>query len=197
MIWAIYFLSLLAITGVVFFALPLDVWTTVWTNCCDASGRPTRRYVIGEVRSLTRFFGQIFLFAGLLLGIALSGLILVDRLVPLPIAIDAAGQIELDSKRWKRNLSTSPDNVKAKYIGHHIASGGTKQSAQVTMRALWHLFPLIAVVSAAISILGLRLFSNGYQSAVRNFSRNESARELRRVRRHYLKGVDSQCDVIV
>ncbi|MCA9140030.1 MAG: hypothetical protein KDB00_24825 [Planctomycetales bacterium] len=102
-------------------------------NCLDSRGQIRLRYFTREVYSVTAFYMQTF-FSAMLLGcISISVLVTVDSYVDLGIIERALVQFDWDLGQWRRNLTTSPENIKEQFTNFHLAHGGTRATARNAM----------------------------------------------------------------
>ena len=92
-----------------------------------------------------------------------------------------------DPEQMRQNLTTHPHNVKNDFTNFHLSQGGTKENARTLMRFLWTMVPVALVASFASLMLGLALMSKSYNEAVKSLVKDEVARDMRRVKRRYLR----------
>lgn len=171
---------------VAFYAIPGEVRQLIDNNCRGSSGRMKLRYVSREFWSIARFYAQ-FLFAALLLvSIIVFALMIVDSYISLGIVRDTVAQADLDMDQWKRNLKTSPGNVKLHFTNDYAALGGSRSDAREAMIIIWNLVPIGLLLSFTGLVMFLRLVSVSYNNAVRSLAKEESDRDLQRIRRRYL-----------
>lgn len=182
-----YLVCLVSAVLTAFCAIPADLRAAIGRNCLGSNGRIKLRYLIREMSAVGGFFGQL-LFGAILLGfLALYVLVIIDEYCfSLNLFAKAASQAEWDSEAWERNLRSSPNNVEAEFLGAHIRDGGTKESARQTMGILWSLVPAVFAFCFAVLVVLLRFASTSYHNALQHLARQESDRDLRRIKRRYL-----------
>ncbi len=187
MTWVINLSCVIAILLICYFTLPAEVWETIRSNCVGADGSIKFRYLRKEIRSLVDFFGELLLFAIVLAGMLAIGLLWLNHHVPLKIVADSMAQADTNPQVWRQNLTSSPRNVKAEFTAYHINQGGTRESAISLMRFLWRSLPFLIVVCFATVTILLHVFSRAMQSSVAKLSKLENQRQIRRIRRRYLR----------
>lgn len=178
---------LLLLIPIAICAIPGDIRALIAENCRNSNGQIRPRYVLGECVAVAKFYGQ-FLFAAFLLAcLGLFLLTIVDGYIKLNIVKSAVVQTHWDPDQMLENLTSHPHNVKNEFTNYHLTQGGTKESARSTMFFLWSMLPVAVVVSFACLLLGLNLISNSYNEAVKSLVKDEMARDMRRIRRRYLR----------
>ena len=172
--------------GLAYVAIPGNVRQLIVENCFDAHDRLKMRYLWRECKSVTRFYSQIGFPAFVVSCIAFGVLFVIDSYVSLGIVKDVVMHADWDVDAWKRNLKLPPASATQRFTNDYIQSGGSVQGARSIMRVLWALIPVILLASFVATMFFTRVLFSSYNNAVRSLAREESARNLRRIRRHYL-----------
>ncbi|WP_372898412.1 hypothetical protein [Stieleria sp.] len=183
----IYLLCLFLICLTAIIALPAEVRSLMSDNCRNSRGRLKPRYVAREMLSLARFYAQTLFAASLIACVALIAAVFIDDYIKLDIIAKAVGKFEPDAAAWEASLKAGPKSVTSQFTQHHMMQGGTRASARTLMLTLWRLVPLATVLIFAALLLCMRLMSQSFNRAIRDLVREESARDLRRIRRRYLQ----------
>ncbi|MCC9603683.1 hypothetical protein LOC67_24300 [Stieleria sp. JC731] len=179
--------ALFAAVFVVFSVLPPEVWSSIRSNCCDSKGRIRLSYLARETRAISSLFADLLIFSLVIVAIGTVPLYAINRVIPLPLAVDAASHASLDAQQWKRELTRKPRSIRRQFETYHLKEGGTKESALRTMKTLWAVAPAAIAICFICLVLTLKVFSTAFNSAVQRFANKTFECETRRIRRRYLR----------
>ncbi|QDV46043.1 hypothetical protein Enr13x_59470 [Stieleria neptunia] len=183
----VYLLCFCLVSLTAFSALPAEVRSLILDNCRNSQGRLRPRYVAREMLSVARFYAQMLFAASLVACVVLIAAVWIDDYIKLQLIAEALEKFEPDAAAWEENLKAGPNSVSSQFTQHHMMQGGTQAGAKMLMWTLWRLVPVATVLVFAGMLLYLRLMSQSFNRALRDLVREESARDLRRIRRRYLQ----------
>lgn len=172
-------------------AIPSDVRALILENCKNSSGKFRTRYIVKELGSLSRFYGEMLFAAGMLAIVLTFGLIVLDDYVKLDIIHNAAMQASLDFNEWEQNLRSSPNNVEQQFTRYHLSQGGDVDSARRLMRFLWGIVPIMLLLSFTGLLASMRLSSRVFNHALKSLVDDEVRRNRRRIKQRYLRSTST------
>lgn len=176
-------------------AIPSDMWSLIGENCLDHRGRVRARYVWRETKAAGHFFAGSLLGAFVLSILVFGALLVVDeKLIRLSLVKRAVGQFQPDVQQWKHELSHDRSSVRREHERRILLEGGSKEDARESSRFLWNAIPLAVVLGFALIVTVIRLTSRGYSMAMDQWVVEATARNRRKVARHYLLHTAQQDD---
>lgn len=191
MILALYGICFASMFVLAIVAIPSDLRTLILENCKNSKGRYRLRYVAKEFVSVSRFYGEMLFYTGILAIILSFGLIVIDSFFKVEIIQGVAEQADWDLNRWEKNLRSSPKNVERQFTHFHISQGGNKESARAIMIFLWRGLPLMFLFCFATMLLIANLSANVFSHSMQSLVKSETARNRRRIQERYLRSTSS------